>query len=307
MTRILKPNRKVRPKRKHIVHDVFLGKLHKHNPDVSQLSLKLPARKKKLNEKNLTSDRIVNLNSPEVIDKKAKHLHNDFKKANLSEDEKASINHYTGRHYENINGHFHGDELNPDRSEEDRHNLRCINDLSSALKKSKLSRNMHVYSGMRSPENLEKSDDGRIHVHNRAFTSTSIHPRIGRSFAKQSTVATDKEKTQRTGFARLMRNSKGDTERSEFRYSHVAKIHVPAGSHGLYIEHLTRQNGEHEYLLHHGSRVSFHPTPTIDHEARVVVWHGRLEHDGIAPTRHAHNRDQYRGQMDLFKNVKHNE
>lgn len=306
MTRILKSNRKVRPKRKYIVHDVFLGKLHKHNPDVSQLSLKLSARKKKLIEKNLTTGRMVALNSNNVIDKKAKHLHNDFKKANLSDDEISSLNHYTTSDYEYINGHFHGDELIPHRSETEDHNLRCINEMSSALKKSKLSRNIHVYAGMRSPENLEKSEDGRIHVHNRAFTSTSINPRIGRAFSKITTVATDKEKRQKTRFGSLSKNEHGDVIQ-ESPYSHVAKIHVPAGSHGLYINHISSQDNEHEYLLHHGSRVSFYPVPTIDHKDRTVVWHGRLEHDGIAPTRHAHNRDQYRGQMDLFKNVKHNE
>ena len=73
---------------------------------------------------------------------------------------------------------------------------------------------------------------------------------------------------------------------------HTIKIHVPKGSHGAYIEHMTANEFEHEFVLHKGAKVHLKPHPKTYIEAHVGnsttlyhhVWEGHLVHDGVKET-----------------------
>ena len=70
------------------------------------------------------------------------------------------------------------------------------------------------------------------------------------------------------------------------QYTHTLRIHVPAGSHGAYIAHHSDFPEEKEFLLHKNAMVKLHHQPEVDHAAKRVIWHAKLIHDGIKPTRH---------------------
>lgn len=82
-----------------------------------------------------------------------------------------------------------------------------------------------------------------------------------------------------------------DTIKKSYAYQHTMKIHVPSGSHAFYAEGQTENQGEHEVILHKGSKLHIHKTPTLDHLTKSVTWHAKLVHDGVRPTRHMNEKD----------------
>lgn len=69
-------------------------------------------------------------------------------------------------------------------------------------------------------------------------------------------------------------------------YSHMIKLHIPEGSHALYLEPHTENSNEHEVVIHKNAQVHLHDKPEIDHENKYVMWQGKLIHDGIKPTKY---------------------
>lgn len=293
-----------------LIHKHFIGK-------------KAPAKdkpvRKKIEEK-LSYDRMAELGKA-GFEAKHKHLTDHYNNnPHLHPHHHEAVADYTSAmgyvlneaHYQGKNPHEHmtqtlGSNETHDLNKTDRH-------LSDAISKSKMTRSFHVFSGMQSPERLKPSHDGRIHIQNPAYTSTSIRPGVARQFAKQVVRGTrggTRTGSQSSEYSKHMydvkrkRVTKKAYERIKSmnsvaeragnlrpmaeprRYKHVAKIHVPSGSHGIYTAPISRHDHESEYLLHKGAHVSFHPEPTVDHHTQTVIWHGRVEHDGIAPTRHS--------------------
>ncbi len=74
-------------------------------------------------------------------------------------------------------------------------------------------------------------------------------------------------------------------------YKHLIRIHVPEGSHALYTRPASQHKHEHEVVLHKNARVRIHPEPEVDHNSKHVVWHAKLIHDGVNPTRHATDKE----------------
>jgi hypothetical protein len=44
---------------------------------------------------------------------------------------------------------------------------------------------------------------------------------------------------------------------------------------------------EQEVIIHKNAKVKFYHEPTINHDKQLVIWHGKLVHDGIKPTKFA--------------------
>ena len=65
---------------------------------------------------------------------------------------------------------------------------------------------------------------------------------------------------------------------------HVVSIHVPKGSHGAYVDHVSEHQGEREFILHKGAKVHIHPEPEYDKKENKYRWKGVLVHDGVKPT-----------------------
>lgn len=286
---------------------MFIGKLHKHDPSEKKSPKKHFIGKtskhdpSKLEEK---FDRLSNL-AGKTLDKKIAAFHEAHHKTKLNTKESLAVRDYTRDSKEINTAAYNGDSHESHEG------------LDSAIKKHKAPINTHVFSGMRPPVE-GKHPSNHVDVHLPAYTSTSLSPRIGKGFSKTDVNDKRGEHTYWRGATRdgIKEGDKFDPKNKKHQewinknvatgepnfhaYTHMAKIHIPEGSHGMYAEHHTPMffKGEHEYLLHRNSRVRFRTTPTVDHESGLVIWHGHLTHDGVAPTRHG---DPEPHQGDLFK------
>lgn len=189
-----------------------------------------------------------------------------------------------------------------------------VENLCKALKKQKLPQDITVHTGSGfSPERYKTSPDQKheITVHLPAFTSTSISHSTAKGFSKMDpkhpTVFIHDHsedsftpKITKLEGEDLPRHDESDSfyarekynERirakygqhvSVHRYGHVVSMHVPKGTHGMYIgDHpkLTVHRDEYEFLLHKGSYAKVHHEPEYDHVHKIVQWKGRLVHDG---------------------------
>lgn len=299
-------------KKKHIVHKAFIGKHNVGKPHVihkafiGKHNIK-KSKKKGLHEKvkDKVMHRLYDLTSPasELGKRKHNHLRDEMRNnASLTSEDHEHIKNYTGDMHHPINRALFRQSSDLIGSRQNQSTPRDVQKadegLSNAIKKHKTSKNFHVFSGMRSPENLERSRDGRIHLTNPAYTSTSISSDQGHNFGSTDTHEDGMSKhiykkpegsetpVQVTPQEHIQERKGNRPGQNSERYKHVAKIHIPAGSHGVYAADHSEYNNEKEHILHKNARISFHPEPTVDHETKTVLWHGRLEHDGVQATRH---------------------
>jgi hypothetical protein len=198
-------------------------------------------------------DRDYDLRNPSELVKEGKKIHPHVN----------AIRHYTHEGDEDINSFLRNPEVakswHPDTL-----NLakRSIDNLQSALTSYRTPRGIFVHSGIKvDPRRLETSN-GIIKMKNPSFTSTSIEPKIAGGFSKQVE----------------------DPDTGEIS-KHYLHIHVPEGSHGSYIERLSRYKHEREFLLHPESRfhVDAHPH-SWSHSASNMThfhWNASLVHDGV--------------------------
>lgn len=134
---------------------------------------------------------------------------------------------------------------------------------------------LHVYSGVGfSPrEYAEPGQSGPIKVHLPAFTSTSLMPNVAEKFSHYTAKYPDPHSKYGKPVATII------------------KIHVPQGSAGAFIADHSHHHDEREFLIPNGAQLHIHPEPTIEapntasHEYHI--WHAKLVHDGVQPTRHA--------------------
>jgi hypothetical protein len=110
------------------------------------------------------------------------HWVDQHKEKPFNSEEREGIKRYTGHEHHEVNGNlFKGKPHNADHAFIDNH-------LSSAIKKRTAPKNMTVFSGMRSPENLPvHKGSGHILIHNPAYTSTTVSAATGKDFGGQKT------------------------------------------------------------------------------------------------------------------------
>lgn len=142
----------------------------------------------------------------------------------FDEEDKKNINNFTNRSFEMNNYHWnnHANPSNPKdaRIEEN------TKGLDKALTKHQTPHNMTVYSGV--SYHPKEMSSNKV-LHHPAYMSTSIDKEIAKGFADDQ--QTDEE------------DEMGRT------HNHVLKIHVPAGSHGAYVDHLSSHGGQREFIL----------------------------------------------------------
>jgi hypothetical protein len=256
----------------------------------------------------------------ERLRKLGNKLSSHYNENALSEHEHESIKHYTGEGAEEINDSlYHGRKPYEDPDDLIEHRDDHIH-IQNGLSRFPSPRSMSVYSGMRSLEGLPH-ENGHIHVENPPPTSTSIDPNVGQSFANLKKRNGQPSEHKYWVDHRDVKNNlsdvnppvpegtKADPNNPEHRelgvhlgnidlhkekrqggrfvgYGHIAKIHVPRGSRGMYVEHITQNEGEREHILPAGSKFAFKKDPVVDHETKTVMWHGKLVHDGFDWTSH---------------------
>ena len=133
--------------------------------------------------------------------------------------------------------------------------------ISKAIKHSPaLSRDIHVYTGLSRSTDPSKSEskDGKKTTYLPAFTSTSLQSGLSTDFAKGKR---DSEETYGTHPEQPIRD--------------ILHMKIPAGSkHGIYVNGVSENTGEHEFILNHGSvvRHDAEPTITASHGKLLRIW-----------------------------------
>lgn len=169
-----------------------------------------------------------------------------------------------------------------------------VEPLDKALNASTIKKDTHVFTGIkRNPaalfEQAGKLGDGSVQepvtTHHPAYLSTSTN--FGSAIQFSSAMPHDLQKhpalnSDHASQEEISNNYEGGPH-------HVLKLHVPAGTHGGSVRHLSQGEGEdeNEILLHRGHNIQIDPHPTIvphpwiDGE-HVAVWHARIVgHDPI--------------------------
>jgi hypothetical protein len=145
-----------------------------------------------------------------------------------------------------------------------------IKRLDDVMNKHKIAKDTHVFTGLSRPpmEHFKGNPNKNAKVHFPAYTSTSTNFHITPEFCK-STKSADEHKPLNTD-ARKPKN--GQTK-------HILKIHVPKGTPGGSIRHISRYEDENEILLHRGMDMEIHHQPTlVNHPeyGHLTVWHARV-------------------------------
>lgn len=175
------------------------------------------------------------------------------------------LQHYTASGASRLNSALYRQKTLENIKDRDPSIAEDIVDLDNALHKHRTPHDMHVYSGIEfNPKRLGHQGDqsGIYKVHLPAYTSASLHPKIAEYFGK--------------------RHDSNDGA------INIVKIHVPKGSRGAYIDHISLNQGEREFVLPRGSKLHIHPEPTVtmtkgSFPDKLHVWHAKLVHDGVEP------------------------
>jgi hypothetical protein len=172
------------------------------------------------------------------------------------------MNHALHVHYKN-NDH-------PANFNEDEH----IRDIDKVLNKHKISHDTHVFSGLKeSPEKhfaKQKTRNQTVQVHFPAYTSTTTNFDLSTKFADNKSVPNNDKHPPLNKDS--VKSNDGETK-------HIIKLHVPKGTPGGSIRHISPHDDEDEVMLHRGLNVEIHHQPTmINHpkHGHLTVWHARV-------------------------------
>lgn len=158
------------------------------------------------------------------------------------------------------------DHIYPDKEAFHQH----IDDVSRLIKESPpLKKPMVVYSGLSGrsgiihhAEKHKQTSTEPMKFHLPAFTSTSVKFSIGSAFAKDAPILPDEETIYHP------KSYRKDIQ-------DVLRIHLPEGHNdGTYVEPITENTGEYEYLLDKGHTLKVHPEPKYTLRGRSVyrIW-----------------------------------
>jgi hypothetical protein len=137
-----------------------------------------------------------------------------------------------------------------------------IEQLDSALKRQKLPYHLTVHHGAYADIGKEAAKTSSRQVHVPSYTSTSIKPSIATRFA----------------------NLHHDPQTGK-SVTHVLRIHLPKGHHGIYLGTRSQFSNEHEFLMPRNTRLriaehpEIHPHPH-DKNTQVHIWDAHpVEHN----------------------------
>jgi hypothetical protein len=169
----------------------------------------------------------------------------------LEPNERAALGHYSSSSFY-LNRDLHdaraeGRGPSPEHKEQTEH-------LDSALKKQKLPYPLTVHHGSYADIGKEAAKTSSREVHIPSYTSTSIKPSVATRFA----------------------NLHHDPQTGK-SVTHVLRIHLPKGHHGIYLGTRSSFSNEHEFLMPRNTRLRIAEHPEIhphrhDKDTQVHVW-----------------------------------
>jgi len=189
-------------------------------------------------------------------------LHKHYKNIKYSDGESMSINSYTGAGYRDINGHL-WDEHHGIKSSGDFKVKQHVNNMDTAMDKTSVPRDMHVWSGINYDPREHMNSEGI--VHHPGYMSTSTRNGTAFSF------------------------SKSKNEKSLDK--HVMKIKVPKGHKGIYIPGSQGHMYERELILPRGMNLKHIKTKTIESDNKGArPWElSDMDHHDKKYTFHIHH------------------
>ena len=113
---------------------------------------------------------------------------------------------------------------------------KSIQHIDNVLESHKTPHKLSVYSGMKENPKERMNDKGIFH--HPAYLSTSIEPKTAVAFSRSKYTNNLKDNPQK----------------------HILKIHVPKDHPGAYIDHISSNQGEHEFLLPRGLNLKYKGT-----------------------------------------------
>ena len=185
-----------------------------------------------------------------------------------SEDHMNALNYYTDAGYHNINSHLHGSSPISSKPEDDEmENRKDLfethePELSSAMKVHKTPFDITFHSGLKMSPFMAGHDP--IKRQHAGYLSTALHQGLAANFAPSKVYHGDDQTTR-----------------------HVLKLHIPQGSHGIYVPKYSAAPNEREFIIHKGAKFHIHPEPEIKKAGwnngvnHTKVWNAHLVHDGI--------------------------
>ena len=140
-----------------------------------------------------------------------------------------------------------------------------IKHLDSALTKHKTPHAFEVHTGVGAKHPLHQHLNGKhkgpIKLVHHAYTSTSLEHKYTQYFAGEHTV---------------LEKHKGKIPAAQHTHIHTITIKVPKGHHGAYVDHLSNNRGEKEFILPRDTKLHVHPKPstkTTKHGSDVYYHH----------------------------------
>jgi hypothetical protein len=129
--------------------------------------------------------------------------------------------------------------------------LHTTSALDTAVNRNSLSHDLHLYSGVKFNPGHEAAKHPEGHVHLPAFTSTTLDKSEARWFSRADDAG----------------------------HEHILHIHAHAGTKGKYVDHISENDGEKEFILPRNTTLKVHPTPTkyTNNSGNTThVWHATV-------------------------------
>lgn len=125
-----------------------------------------------------------------------------------------------------------------------------VSKLDEALNRHSLEHDLHVYSGVQFHPGELAGKHPSGHIYLPAYTSTTIDKHVATNFAKPI-----------------------NGER------HIIHFHLKPGQKGGYVDHISNNSGEHEYIIPRKTMIKIHPehdeiTSNIGH--KYHIWHASI-------------------------------
>lgn len=179
--------------------------------------------------------------------------------AKYDEHDKKGIYHYTDKGSWEVNHHLWNNRAHNGKLTPDYHLRKTMQLLDKTLHKHTTPEAFTTYTGLIShPEEYLKAGEHLKETgttyHHPAYLSSSLNPKMAAGFAR-SHITTNLDGTLTT-------------------HKHILQIHIPKNIHGVYVDHVSANSGEAEFILPKNKKIRVFPQEHI-----IVHHHPETQYD----------------------------
>lgn len=201
---------------------------------------------------------------------------------------KTALQNYTGSSYSRWNRGLLG--LGNQHDYLDSEDQAHIERVKDELGRHTTDEDMYLYSGIKYHPFKHPITNGIIRVKNKAFTSLSTRYNVASGFASLTDAINPDGspiKQIRTYYNQDSGKEEDRPDPDSYLYSsNIVRVNVPKGSHGMYVDPVSSNAGEKEFLLHPNSKFHINPIPRLRRgysggNEIIKIWDAKLVHDGV--------------------------